>query len=79
MKGRYIAGGHPTEMPAAAAYASIISRGMVQVVLPIAALNDLEALTGDVHNMYTTAPLVTEKIRVHVALSSAQTPDERQL
>jgi hypothetical protein len=58
---RFVAGGHTMSPPAAATYATFVSRESVRIVLTIAALNDLDVLAGDVRNAYLNAP-VTEKI-----------------
>lgn len=54
-------GGHMTSPPAAATYASVVSRESVRIALTIAALNDLEVLVADVKNAYLNAP-ITKKI-----------------
>ena len=59
-KARFVAGGHMTSPPAAATYASVVSRESVQIALTIAALNDLDVLARDVKNAYLNAP-VAEK------------------
>lgn len=46
-----------TETPAAATYASVVSKESVCIALALAALNDLDVLTGDVQNAYLTAPV----------------------
>jgi hypothetical protein len=56
-KARFVAGGHMTETPAAATYASVVSRESVRIALTIAALNDLDILAGDVRNAYLCAPV----------------------
>jgi Reverse transcriptase (RNA-dependent DNA polymerase) len=60
-KARYVAGGHMTEPPAAATYASVVSRESVRIGLLLAALNGLEILSGDIQNAYLTSPC-NEKI-----------------
>ena len=60
-KARYVAGGHVTNPPAAATYASVVSRESVRIALVAAALNDLDILTADVQNAYLCAP-ITEKV-----------------
>ena len=45
-----------TETPAVMTYASIVSRETVQIVLMIAALNDLKVKASNVQNTYLTAP-----------------------
>jgi hypothetical protein len=60
-KFRMVAGGHMTEAPATLTYASVVSRESVQIMLTIAALNDLQVKAGDTQNAYLMAP-VTEKI-----------------
>ena len=49
-KARLITGGHMTEVPKTRTYASIVSRETVQIMLTIAALNDLEVKMADVQN-----------------------------
>jgi hypothetical protein len=56
-KARLVAGGHMTDPPAAATYASVVSRESVRLALTIAALNDLDILTADVKNAYLNAPI----------------------
>jgi hypothetical protein len=60
-KARYVAGGHTTDPPNAATYASVVSRGSVRIALTIAALNDLEVMTANIRNTYLNAP-VAEKV-----------------
>jgi hypothetical protein len=60
-KARYVAGGHTTDPPNAATYASVVSRESVRIALTIAALNDLEVMTADIRNAYLNAP-VAEKV-----------------
>ena len=55
-KARYVAGGHMTEPPVAATYASVVSRESVRLGLMLAALNDLQVLTADIQNAYLTSP-----------------------
>jgi hypothetical protein len=55
-KARYVAGGHMTEPPAAATYASVVSRESVRLGLLIAALNGLSILSADIQNAYLTSP-----------------------
>jgi hypothetical protein len=56
-KARYVAGGHTTDPPNAATYASVVSRESVRIALMIAALNDLEIMTADIRNAYLNAPV----------------------
>jgi hypothetical protein len=51
-KAGFVVGGHMTDPPAAATYASVVSRESVRIALTVAALNDLEILAGDVQNAY---------------------------
>ena len=55
-KARYVAGGHMTESPKAATYASVVSRESVRLGLLLAALNGLQVLTADIQNAYLTSP-----------------------
>ena len=45
-----------TDTPAIMTYASAISRETVRIALTVAALNDLEVKTSDIHNAYLTVP-----------------------
>jgi len=60
-KCRLVAGGHVTDPPAAQTYASVVSRESVRIALTMAALNDLDILSGDIQNAYLNAP-ITEKV-----------------
>ena len=50
-----VAGGQTTETPAVLTYSSVVSRYSVRIVLTIAAINDLNALSCDIQNAYLTA------------------------
>ena len=54
-KARFVADGHKTKTPATMTYLSVVSRDLVLIALPIAALNDLEVLACDIQNAYLTA------------------------
>ena len=60
-KARFVAGGHMTDPPTAMTYASVVSRESVRIAFLLAALNDLDILTGDIGNAYLNAP-TQEKI-----------------
>jgi hypothetical protein len=60
-KARCVAGGHVTKAPVTITYTSVATRESVQLVLMIAALNDLKVKTRDVLNAYITAQ-VTERV-----------------
>ena len=55
-KARLVAGGHVTDTPASMTYSSVVSRDSVRICLTLAALNDLQVLSGDIQNAYLTAP-----------------------
>jgi hypothetical protein len=55
-KGRYCADGHKTKTPASVTYSTVVSRDSVQIILSIAALNELEVLGAGVQNAFLTAP-----------------------
>ena len=55
-KARFCADGHKTEAPPSVTYSTVVSRDSVRVILLVAALNELEVLSGDVQNTYLTAP-----------------------
>ena len=55
-KARLVAGGHMTDPPASQTFASVVSRKSVRIGLLLAALNDLNVLTGDLQNAYLNAP-----------------------
>ena len=54
-KARMVTGGHTTETPDALTYASVVSRDLFQIVLTIAALNELKVVLCDIQNAYLTA------------------------
>jgi hypothetical protein len=54
-KSRFVANGHPTEVPASMTYSSVVSRDSVRIGLLIAALNDLEIMTCDIQNAFLNA------------------------
>ena len=55
-KARYVAVGHKTDTPLLVTYSTIVSRDSVQICLTIAAMSDLEILSGDIENAYLSAP-----------------------
>ena len=55
-KARFCADGHKTEAPTSVTYSTVVSRDSVRIILLIAALNDLDILSGDIQNAYLTAP-----------------------
>ena len=55
-KGRFVAGGHKMDKPAAMIYASVISRESVRIALLVADLNKLDVFSDNVHNTYLNAP-----------------------
>ena len=55
-KARLVADGHKTETPSSVTYSSVVSRDSVRICLLLAALNDLDVLSGDIENAYLTAP-----------------------
>jgi hypothetical protein len=55
-KARFVAGGHTTEPPASATYASVVSRDSVRLAFLLASLNGMEILSCDVGNAYLNAP-----------------------
>ena len=59
-KARYVAGGHLTDPPSSMTYASVVSRDSVRIAFLIAALNDLEILSGDIQNAYLNSPTKEE-------------------
>ena len=60
-RAQYVAGGHITDPPNAAAYVSVVSRESVRIALMMAASNDLEVMTADIKNAYLNAP-AAEKV-----------------
>ena len=50
-----MAGGHITKAPATIMYARVVSRETVRIALMIAALNDLEVMSGNILNAYVQA------------------------
>ena len=55
-KARFCADGHKTDAPSSVTYSTVVSRDSVRIILLVAALNELEVLSGDVQNAYLTAP-----------------------
>jgi hypothetical protein len=55
-KTRYCADGCKTGAPALVSYSTVVSRDSVQILLTIAALNELDILAADVQNAFLTAP-----------------------
>ena len=60
-KARFVAGVHLTNPPTSMTYASVVSRESVRIAFLLAALNDLQILSGDIGNAYLNAP-TTERI-----------------
>ena len=60
-KAQFVAGGHMTAPPTSMTYASVVSRESVRIAFLLAALNDMDMLTGDIGNAYLNA-YTTEKI-----------------
>ena len=54
-KARFVANGHKTKTPTAMTYSSVVFRVSVWIALKIAALNDLDVLSCDIHNAYHNA------------------------
>ena len=55
-KVRMVAGGHTTKTPSSVTYRSVVSRYLVQIMLMIAALDNLDLQDTDIENAYLTAP-----------------------
>ena len=55
-KARFVADGHKTKTPSSSTYSTVVSRDSVRICLTLAALNDLELLSGDIENAYLSAP-----------------------
>ena len=51
-----VSGGHTTKTTSSVTYSSVVSRYLVQIMLMIAALNDLDLQDADIENTYLTAP-----------------------
>lgn len=54
-KAHLVAGGHQTELPKESCYYSVVSIDSVQIAFTVAALSNLEVLTGDVQITYLNA------------------------
>ena len=54
-KSRYVSAGRATVAPLTLTYVSVVSRESFHIALTIAALNDLEVKTYEIHNSYLTA------------------------
>ena len=55
-KARLVADGHKTDPPSSVTYSTVVSRDSIRIILMIAALNDLEVMSGDIENAYLNAP-----------------------
>ena len=60
-KARFVADGYMIAPPTSMTYASVVSRESVQIAFLLAALNNVDILTGDIGNAYLNA-FTTEKI-----------------
>ena len=49
-----------TYAPSTITYSSVVSRDHVNIVLTLAALNDVELNTADIKNLYLTAPVLKQ-------------------
>ena len=54
-KVRFVLGRHTMDTPAAMAYALVVLRESVRIHLLIAALNDLDVLSSNIHHLYLNA------------------------
>jgi hypothetical protein len=59
-KARFVTGGHTTDAPHVMTYASVVSRESARIALSLTALNDLDAMMGDIESAYLTAPINKE-------------------
>ena len=55
-KAQFVVNGHKRETPPSVTYSTVVSRESVRICLTLAALNDLEILSGDIENAYLSAP-----------------------
>ena len=55
-KAQLVADGHKTQPPSLVTYSSVVTRDSVRICLLLAALNELDVLSGDIKNTYLTAP-----------------------
>ena len=55
-KARFCADDHKTEAPTSVTYSTVVSRDSVRIILLIAALNELDILSGDIQNAHLTVP-----------------------
>ena len=62
-----MAGGNLTDPPSSMTYACVVSRESIRVALLLAALNEVNMLTGDIGNAYFNAP-TQEKIYYRAGL-----------
>ena len=60
-KARFIAGGHMIAPPSSMTYASVVSRERVRIAFLLAALNEIDILSGKIGNAYLNA-YTTDKI-----------------
>ena len=55
-KARMVAGGHTTKTPSYVTYRPMVWRDLVQIMIMMAALNNLYLQDVDIENAYRTAP-----------------------
>ena len=64
--------GHATGAPPTLTYVSVVSQYSVRIALTLAALNDMEVKTSDIHNAYFTNPCSD---KIWTTLGSEFVPD----
>jgi hypothetical protein len=71
-KARFVAGGHMTDAPVNITYSSIVAQDSVHLAFLIAALNDIDILSGDIGNAYLQA-YTKEKVHTICGLEFGHT------
>ena len=51
-KARFVADGHIVETPSSITYSTVVSRNSVRILIPAAALNDLNVMGADVQKAF---------------------------
>jgi hypothetical protein len=71
-KARFVAGGHMTDAPINMTYSSVVARDSIRLAFLIAALNDIDILSGDIGNAYLQAH-TKEKVHTICGLKFSHT------
>ena len=75
-KAGYVSGGHLTESSKSLTYASVVNRDSFRLGFPIAALNGLKVLAGDIQNTYLNASTPAKRMTLLQVQNGNQTKDD---